>query len=339
MGREAREMRHLARVTGWSCVALLWACSGGSGPKGVLSRFLDTSLQGRYREAYVFLSSSDRSVRAEEEFESLSGGDPLVRVLSEKTKYTIDEVNAQAGKATAKVAFKEPNAEDIRKALFEGASGPPTDWNVESARALLAEKYKDGDLPMASRTQEYTLIQEPAGWRVFFNWEAAKRVSELLAQAGSFEASGNLPVAHKKYGEILEVDPAHALALAKRAELDARIREAEEMSAYLPNVALVGETEVSNTAKGYPALFGEVKNGGGRSLDLVEISVIFLDAGGAHIGELRRYSVVAPPGAGGATDAPLPAGASRPFGVPLPDAPAGWSRKFEIQVTNASFTK
>ncbi len=332
-------MKGLARATGWICVVVLGACSGGSGPKGVLSRFLDTSLQGRYREAYVFLSSSDRSVKSEEEFESLFGGDPLVRVFQEKTSYTIDEIDVQDGKATAKVAFKEPNAEEIRKALFEGAAGPPADWTVDGARALLAEKFKDGALPTASRTQEYTLIQEPIGWRMFLDWELAGRISGLLAQAASFEAAGNLPLAHKKYGEILEAAPSHEVALAKRAQLDGFIREAEEVSAYLPNVTLVGASEVGDTAKGYPALFGEVKNGGSRSLDMIEISVVFLDAAGAHLGAARRYNAVAPPGAGGATDAPLFAGVSRKFGVPLPDAPAGWSRKFELQVTNASFTR
>lgn len=105
---------------------------------------------------------------------------------------------------------------------------------------------------------------------------------------------------------------------------------------YLNNVT-VSNIEVSKTYLNQYGVFGEIKNTGNRTLDLVELTIYALDSEGNGIFEKSGTPVNA--NSIFDDDGPIKPNYSRKFGVDMDDAPSEWDKKVRIVVSRIEFHK
>lgn len=133
--------------------------------------------------------------------------------------------------------------------------------------------------------------------------------------------------------------PSGAVAAASgSAPSAASSRPVSEESSYLDKVA-AQNIKVGVSVLNEPAVYGEVKNAGDRTLVEVEITVYFLDKNGRRIHEKSYHPVLVSQFSFGDSNTPLKPGYSRKFGVKANDAPSEWARKVTVEVTNVKFSK
>jgi hypothetical protein len=99
----------------------------------------------------------------------------------------------------------------------------------------------------------------------------------------------------------------------------------------------ISNLRVGQSALDQPAAFGEIRNGGDRTLSEVEITVYCLDATGKPVFEETAHPVLVSEFSYGDANKPLKPGYSRKFGVTLDDAPSTWSKEVRAVVTGVKF--
>jgi len=112
--------------------------------------------------------------------------------------------------------------------------------------------------------------------------------------------------------------------------------ESAAATAYISNV-VVKNVHVSKSDLGETGVFGEIKNGGDRTLKEVEITVYCLGEDGKPVFEKQYHPVLVTEFGYGETNQPLKPGYSRQFGVKVDDAPSDWNRKVDVKVTSVAF--
>lgn len=97
-----------------------------------------------------------------------------------------------------------------------------------------------------------------------------------------------------------------------------------------------GQSRMMETGLG---MFATLANDGARTLDRVELTIYFLDAGGRRIGEMTYSPIVSGEITLMSVDTtPLRAGYRRDFGCMLSKkAPSGWSEQIETAITSIRF--
>jgi len=324
-------------------VLLLVGCGKiGSNPKDVLSKYLDTFLHGRYEEAYQYISARDKAVKSLQEYLSEQSREesPFAQVLASKISYEIKEVTVTGNQTKAKVAVTTPDFgsifTDILGVAFMSAFGEEKD--EKEIEKMLAEKYKEKDIPMSTITQSFDLIKETDGWKVFFDWETKKKVDETMSQAKQLEKEKKLYAAKEKYQEVLELDSKVVEASEKIKELEKEIKSFKEKQAYIDKVE-IRNVHIGKSILDEAGVFGEVKNLGDRTLKEVEITIYCLDKNGKTIFEKTYRPVLVSEYSLFGDNKPLKPKYSKKFGVKLDDAPSDWARKVKVKVTDIEFQK
>lgn len=324
-------------------VLLVGGCGKiGSNPKDVLSKYLDASLYGRYEEAYQYISAKDKAIKTLQEYlsEQSSEESPIAQALASKVSYEIKKITLTGNQAKANVAVTTPDFgtifADILGAAFASAFGEKKD--EKEIEKMLAEKYKEKNIPMMTTTQSFELVKEVDGWKVFFDWETKKKVDEAMTQAEQLEKEKKFYAAKEKYQEILELDSEVVEASEKMKKLDNSIKSFKEKQAYVDNVK-IGDLEVGKAVLGGLGVFGEVKNLGDRTLTKVEITIYFLDKDGNPIFEKTYCPVLVSEWSFGDRAQFLKSGYSRKFGVKADDVPSDWAKKVKVKVTDIEFEK
>jgi hypothetical protein len=111
-----------------------------------------------------------------------------------------------------------------------------------------------------------------------------------------------------------------------------------EQRAYLSKVK-VSNLEIGKSVLDEDGVFGEVQNIGNRSLDEVEITIYFLDAGGRAVHEKTYHPILVSEYSFDADrNKPLRPGYSRKFGVRADDAPSTWTQRVRVGVTAVKFS-
>ena len=88
-------------------------------------------------------------------------------------------------------------------AAFMSAFGGAEEEDISK---MMAEKYKDKEVPMTTTNQSFELVKESDGWKVFLDLERQEKVSTLLGEAKQLREEKKLKGALKKYEEVLELD-------------------------------------------------------------------------------------------------------------------------------------
>ena len=316
-------------------------CSFGPNPKEVLSKYLDNYLHGNYDKAYELLSSKDKAVKNQQEFSSRfkeSGG--FAKAFAGKITFNIKDVKITGDKALATIEVTTPDISGAMGELFGVAmksafsGGKPDEKEMEK---IVAEKMKDNKLPTTTRTEQYDLVKDTDGWRVYLGWENANKIKELKTAAEKLDKQKKFAEAKTKYSEILVLSSRDDEAPKKIKELDEKIVKYKEKQVYFSNVEVKGV----RIAKGYlgdTGVFGEVKNKGDKSLKSVEITTYCLDKDGKTVFEKTYHPVLISEYSFSMRDnQPLKPNYSRQFGCKLDDAPSDWGGKVRVEVTDLEF--
>jgi hypothetical protein len=354
-------------ITILCCIFLLQGCGeiGKPSPQDVLSKYLDAKLKGQSEQAYAYISSVDQSVTSKEEYveeESISSG--LAATFSSKVHYEIVSESILEDRAEVIVSVTAPDVgamfTDMMGAAFASAfGGEDSEGELEKK---IAEKYKDGELPLTTSEQTHILVKESDGWRVYLDFKSQKLAEEkrqleeaerkleqerkrkasiLLREARDLAREDQHENAILKYKEVLELDANSEPAKEgiKTAELEIENKQARD--AYITKVELKDFRVGEGTKYGYgdpkPAVFGTVVNNGDRILSEVEITVYFLNEQDSVIGEEDFHPVLISPYSMG-DNKPLKPNYEKDFGYGVEDyAPSSWSGKARAEITDIEF--
>jgi len=315
-------------------------CNFGPDPKEVLSKYLDSTLHGSYDKAYELLSARDKAVKSQPEFSgdrNEIGG--LMQGLASKVSYNVKDVKITGDKALATVDVTMPDLSGAMGQLLGVAmqsafsDGKPDDKAMEK---LLADKMKDKNLPTITRTEQYDLVKDKDGWRVYMGWENQKKIQALKTDAEKLEKQKKFAEAKAKYVEVQGLSSRDESAPMKIKELDEKAARYKEIQAYFQNIE-VRNIHVGKGMLGDTGVFGEVKNKGDRTLKKVEITTYCLDKEGKVVFEKDYPAVFISEYSFMGDNQPLKPNYSRQFGCKLNDAPSDWSGKVRVAVTDVEF--
>jgi ribosome-binding factor A len=321
-------------------VALTAGCNFGPGPKEVLSKYLESYLHGSYDKAYELLSSKDKAVKSQQEFSGdikEIGG--LMKGLSSKVSYNVKDVKVTGDKALANVDVTMPDMSGAMGELLGVAmqsafgGGKPDDKAMEK---LIAEKLKDKNLPTTTRTEQYDLVKDKDGWRVYMGWENQKKIQALKAEAEKLEKQKKFAEAKAKYVEVQGLSSRDETAPKKIKELEEKAARYKEIQAYFQNIE-VRNIHTGRGVLGDMGVFGEVKNKGDKTLKRVEITTYCLDKDGKVVFEKNYTPVLISEYNFMGDNQPLKPNYTRQFGCKLSDAPSDWSGKVRVAVTDVEF--
>ncbi|TMA11961.1 MAG: hypothetical protein E6J89_06190 [Deltaproteobacteria bacterium] len=159
--------------------------SAASGPVEILVDYLKAAYARDFRQAYRLISSEDRRLKDEKTY---------VRERGTFDGFTLEVGNKLAGwiqatpieektigeRAHIKLKLKLPDANKL--------SGPLLDWDEERLNALSTKEQRallqkldqwsmEGRIPVIEGEQDFDLVKESGGWRLFLNWAAGIRLS------------------------------------------------------------------------------------------------------------------------------------------------------------------
>jgi ribosome-binding factor A len=208
-------------------VLFIAGCSFNPDPKAVISKYLDNYLHGNYDKAYELLSSRDKAIKSQQGFTGDTkefGG--LVKALSSNVSFNVKDVKVTGDKALATIDVTAPDLSGAMGELFGVAmksafsGGNPDEKEMEK---IVAEKLKDKKLPTTTRTEQYDLVKDKEGWRVYMGWENEKKIKGLKAEAEKLEKQKKFAEAKAKYTEIQGLSARDESAPKKIKELDEKI--------------------------------------------------------------------------------------------------------------------
>lgn len=102
-------------------------------------------------------------------------------------------------------------------------------------------------------------------------------------------------------------------------------------SAYIDKIE-IKNLKVGTSVLQEPAVFGEIKNKGDRTIKSLDLVIYFLDKDGNIVAE-KEYSPIFPSEYSFGNDSsPLKPNYARKFGYRAQDAPSDWNRKVEVKV-------
>ena len=294
-------MKHGIAVLGGLLLGLLAGCDQiqeltGPPPEKVLTAYLDATKAGNWDAAYAHISTQDHAVKPLATYKSESTTDNiLVAAILSKTSYKVLSVERQGNRATASVEVTSPDVSGIFAEMigsaFASAFGGKGAGDVQKQ---MAEKLQSSNLPTKTQKEDFTLVREDKGWRVFLDWATKKQVASLLAEAEQLRKEKKLPAARDKYDAVLKLDSKLVEAEKARDELGREIAAFAEKQAYVGNVELYDlkarhyETYLERRV---PGVEFKLRNKGTRTLRKVEVTVYFEDASGAVIAE-QQYNPV-----------------------------------------------
>jgi len=328
------------KLLGLSVLVALVLSMGCSNPKEPLDKYLDAYLHGRDEEAYSYISQKDKAVKSLEEFKGGRENDtsPLTQMLINRISYQIKEIKVEGKMANAKVETTMPDFSILMKDLMGAAfaSAFADKKGEKEIYKMLEDKYRDNLLPMTTVEENYRLVKEDDGWKVFFDWETEKKIKEKTAEAEKLEKSKDYAGAKAAYDQIIQLDPKHEEAGKKSKEMEEKIALQKIKDEYLPKVSVMNP-HIGESFFGEKGVFGEIKNEGERILNMVEITIYFLDKESKPIYETTYQPVRVSEFSFGDAASPLKPGYSRKFGVKADDAPSAWAGKVSVKVTDLEF--
>ncbi|MCF7821524.1 MAG: hypothetical protein K9M17_03660 [Mariprofundaceae bacterium] len=271
----------------------------------VLNSYLDASLKSRSEEAYGYVSSEDKSVKSLSEYKSENDkkDNPFAAVVVSNVSFKVLKVTETGSTANADVEITLPDMgvmfKDLMGAAFSSAFGGKDKGEIEKA---LAKKYETGEVPTTTKNEEFHLVKEKDGWKVFLDWKAKKvakekeeKIASLISDAKQLRESKKLSSAIQKYEEVLALNGEMVEAKKAIEETKQEIQGIEEKKKYLSNVVLYdlkAKYYETYSEKKMPGVEFKVKNKGDRTLSEVQVTVYFKDAKGTVIGEKQYHPVL-----------------------------------------------
>lgn len=166
-------------------------------------------------EAYKLISAEDRKVRDLDRYLRQRGDHrgftlEAAKKLGEALKIEVLQGKSDGERAEMLVRYRAPDMVKLAPAVL--------DWDAYRLNSLgaveqheildaLAQKQRDGSLPMKEEKQRFVLLREANQWRVFLDWAAGVRIPLRLdlSKAKELEAALSMREAAVQPGEIFEI--------------------------------------------------------------------------------------------------------------------------------------
>jgi len=161
------------------CIFLASCAPSGAppqaGPEDTLRGYLDAVLQGRFEDAYAYLSSGDREARSLPDYLAVRSeeGSLAARLLAAKASYRIKEVVVTGDRARCDTEVTVPDFKKVLREIDgESLTGEFTDSNMENLSLVrrkigyVETKYRREGVPMKTVVESFRLVKEKDGWRV-----------------------------------------------------------------------------------------------------------------------------------------------------------------------------
>jgi hypothetical protein len=159
--------------------------SSAADPLETLVDYLKAAYARDFRQAYRLISSEDRQLKDEKTYLGERGAFDgftleVGRKLADWIQATPIEEKTTRSHAHIKLKLKLPDANKLSRTLL--------DWDEERLNALSAKEQRallqkldqwltHGDIPVIEGEQDFDLVRDGGGWRLFLNWAAGIRVS------------------------------------------------------------------------------------------------------------------------------------------------------------------
>jgi hypothetical protein len=324
------------RVIIAACVLLAAGCEDA---KTVLNKFLQARYSGDFVATWDNVSSADHAVKDVQRFlsDSVEGWTPLRQMVASKTSFQVKSVTADKTQAVAQVDVTGPDLAAITKDVFGGDPSASNSMTRAQVEGTVTKTY-NGKMPIVTKTENYRLVKEPGGWKVYMDWKKDTQLDDLKAQALELEKNKEYTSAQGKWSEILVLDPNNQQASAKIAELDKKLAGYGEAQTYAMKIELSNAT-VETILGGKLAVFSEIKNAGDRKLQMVEVVIDFLDANKGVVAEKSFRPIAVSKGGSGQDDQPLKPGEKRKFGIRADDLPSTWNHSVLMRVNDLQFAE
>ena len=157
-----------------------------SQPQYTLQQYLTAVYARDYNTAYQWISAEDRELKSREQYlrenPSFSGlALRLVRVLANRMEINDVRSTDHGDKTTLRFNLKLPDASDpsLQEIFLDFDLDRINRLSAEESRAIeqqLKTLAKINKLPMLEGEEQWELVKEADGWRVFLNWAGATRV-------------------------------------------------------------------------------------------------------------------------------------------------------------------
>jgi hypothetical protein len=295
-------------ITG--CDNIYWFIQ--SGPKEVLNNYLDASLKNRSEEAYKYVSSEDQSAKSLDEYkaETVKKGNAFSEIITSNVSFKVLTVTETGDSAKADVEITRPDMgvmfKDLMGAAFKSAFGGKENSDLKKE---LMKKYENEEFPTTTKKEDFHLVKEKEGWKIFLGWkdkkearekEKAKRkkqagIEVLLLEAKTLRVSKDFTGAIQKYEEALALGGETFEARNAIREIKFEREAIKEKQTYFNKVVLYDlkakyyETLLEGRL---PGVEFKLKNKGDRTLKKVEVTVYFKDAKGTIIAEKEYHPVL-----------------------------------------------
>jgi hypothetical protein len=154
-------------------------------PTQVLNRYLKAVYARDFKEAYRFISAQDRRLKEEKTYVREKGAFTgftleLAKNLAGSIETTPVERKSIGRHALIKLRLKLPDANKLSALLLDWDEDRLNSLPLTERNALiqnLNRLHTEGKLPTIEGVQDFELIKEARGWRVYLSWAAGVRVA------------------------------------------------------------------------------------------------------------------------------------------------------------------
>ena len=210
------------------CGVLTAGCDSNSmAIEYALARYLNAAFNGRYDEAYKYISGKDKAVKSLEESlpEQQWKEGPLKRYLTGYVSYNVTEITITGDSAKAKVVITAPNYSLIQMDVPEfDVTKAPVEGDYGSEMVKLLKKTYGKDLPITTETKDINLIKEGMTWKIFLDWKGEKELEEKMAE----EEKALLAEEMKRQEEIEQMEQ---MRLEQQRQKDIKLNEQKRIEA------------------------------------------------------------------------------------------------------------
>ncbi|HEU4344709.1 MAG TPA: hypothetical protein VFU31_24400 [Candidatus Binatia bacterium] len=164
-------------------------------PLQVVKAYLKASYARDYREAYLYISSTDRRVRDQNSFVRAQGSFSgftlqLAKKLADDMELWVVEKEISSDRARYKVGYRMPAAEELSALTFAWDSGKLNSLSPAGQKQLLTtlERLKrQGKMIMTEGQETFDLVSDQGSWKIFFDWGLGIKVTLKADSAPSNE--------------------------------------------------------------------------------------------------------------------------------------------------------
>ena len=185
-----RNLLLIAVLAQLSVVSAVFLWTGRSQPAAwetvqVVIPYIKASYARDFREAYGFISSDDRRVTDKESYIRERGAYSgfaleLASKLAGFIRATPVEEKIDGERAQLKLQLSFPDADRLSANLLGWDEERLNNLSPKERSELvetLDRRRKEGKIPMVQAVQDFELVREGKGWRIFLDWAAGIRVS------------------------------------------------------------------------------------------------------------------------------------------------------------------